>query len=137
MGVYSGRRDGCVLYRQSRHYCTAVKVSLAAIVLIWPGSLGYAQSWQTLPTENENIVGGPSASSVSGTQSSPLTDPAFKPAPSLEELFGLMSGFHGSVGSGLSDAKLATLANFVLTQVGAPAAAKVTDADIVATRTGR
>lgn len=137
MGVYSGQRDGCVLYRQSRHYCAAVKVSWAAIALMWSGSLGYAQSRQALPTENENIVGGPGTSAVSGTQSIPLTDPAFKPAPSPEERFGLMSDFDRSVGSGLSDAKLAMLANFVLTVVGASAAAKVTDAGIVASRVGR
>ncbi len=46
---------------------------------------------------------------------------------------------HGAapVGSGLSDTKLATLVNFVLTLVGAAAVAKVIDLDIVATRAGR
>nr|WP_283949943.1 cytochrome c [Limobrevibacterium gyesilva] len=50
-----------------------------------------------------------------------------------------MPGFDGSVGmpGGLSDAELATLANFVLTQFGDPAAAKVTVADIAASRAGQ
>lgn len=85
MGLCYSRREGGLALRRRLRVCAIANASLIAIgVMLSARSVAFAQSRQVSPSADADITVGGNQNASAPSQSSPQTDPAFRPTPGRE-----------------------------------------------------